>query len=43
MYDDIKVGVGSDIQSFYNKITSKYIGITRKQIKEFLENQDHIN
>ena len=32
MYDDIKVGVGSGIQSFYNKITSKYIGITRKQI-----------
>ena len=40
MYDDVKVGVGAGIQSFYNKITSKYIGISREQVGEFLKNQE---
>ena len=40
LYDDVKIGAGSGIQSFYNKITSKYIGISRKEIKEFLETQE---
>jgi len=40
LYNDDKIGIGSGIQSFYNKVASKYLGFSRKQIKEFLDLQE---
>ena len=41
LYDDPAIGIGAGIKSFYNKITSKYIGIKRKDVEEFLKNQQY--
>ena len=38
-YDDPVVGLGAGIKSFYNKITTKYLGIKRKDVEEFLKKQ----
>ena len=39
IYNDPNQGIGLGIQSFYNKINSKYLNIRRKDAKEFLTNQ----
>ena len=39
IYNDPNQGIGLGIQSFYNKINSKYLNIRRKDVKEFLVNQ----
>ena len=39
LYDDPQIGTGAGIMSFYQKVCSKYLGIKRREIKDFLENQ----
>ena len=39
MYNDPNQGIGLGIQSFYNKINSKYLNIRRKDVQEFLKRQ----
>jgi transposase InsO family protein len=39
IYNDPNQGIGLGIQSFYNKINSKYLNIRRKDVKDFLVNQ----
>ena len=39
LYNNPEFGTGAGIKSFYNKIASKYIGIKRKDVEEFLKNQ----
>ena len=41
LYDDPATGIGAGIRSFYNKVADKYIGIKRKDIEEFLKNQQY--
>lgn len=39
LYNDPQIGTGAGIISFYHKVCSKYLGIKRKEVKAFLENQ----
>ena len=40
MYDDDKIGVGTGIKSFYNKVADKYIGgVGKKEVGKFLKDQ----
>ena len=39
MYDDLKIGTGAGIKSFYSKVMNKYLGISREDIRKFLEKQ----
>jgi hypothetical protein len=39
LYDDPNQGIGLGIQSFYDKISAKYLNIKRKEVSAFLKNQ----
>ena len=39
LYDDDKVGVGTGIKSFYNKVADKYVGIGKGEVGNFLKGQ----
>lgn len=39
LYNDFSTGLGRGIKSFYKIIASKYLGITRADVKTFLEKQ----
>ena len=39
MYDDLKIGTGAGIKSFHRKVMNKYLGISREDIRKFLEKQ----
>jgi hypothetical protein len=36
MYNDPQIGIGTTTKSLYNKITSKYLGIKRKNVEDLL-------
>ena len=40
-YDNPLYGLGAGIKSFYNKIIGKYLGITRKDVDDFLKTQQY--
>jgi len=39
LYNNPAYGTGAGIRSFYNKVNGKYLGIKRKDVEEFLKNQ----
>jgi IS30 family transposase len=39
LYNDMKIGTGMGIKSFYNKVIQFYLNIKRKDVKEFLIKQ----
>ena len=39
LYDDDKIGVGTGIHSFYNKVADKYVGIGQGKVERFLKDQ----
>ena len=39
MYNDPEQGFGLGIKTFYNKVTAKYLNITREDVRDFLQSQ----
>lgn len=41
LYNDFNIGVGVGIKSFYDKVNSRYLGIKRVDVSEFLKGQQY--
>ena len=39
LYDNLQSGVGKGVTEFYHQVASRYIGITRKEVNDFLVKQ----
>ena len=39
LYDGLETGVGKGVTEFYHQVNSRYLGITRNDVQEFLEKQ----
>ena len=40
LYNDMKIGTGMGIRSFYNKVIDHYLGIKRETVRQFLIRQE---
>ena len=43
LYNDISISLGKGIHTFYDYVTSKFVNITRKDVKTFLEKQGNFS
>ena len=43
LYDDPVYSAGAGIKTFYKQVCTRYVGIKREDVGEFLQRQKHIN